>query len=155
VSIFVNLTVLNKLENKDIDLEIINKPFLTLVYAYLSFFLNFIRRDSEMMDRGDYALFQKEYYNLFKTKDHKYIASGNLEPKFMKEFEKSIENINKEDEPPRNQEEGIDYRSQAHTDDKVNDVFSRHTRDDLFKKVKNILINNIRCLVLINVSLLF
>lgn len=140
ISIYINLAVYNKLEHNT-NLEIINKPFLNLVYMFLNFMKFLVKDYAEDLDKGENQFFPRDHYNYVKTKDGKYISIGNLESKFQDSFIKGVEKLAKEDEKngfssnyvwisDNDNDKILDYNL-----DNVTKVFSNHTRDELFIKV--------------------
>jgi hypothetical protein len=132
---FINFSIYNKLEHKSI-LNVVNVPFLNLIYFYLNFFQIFIKNLAEELDKGDNAFFPREHYNYFKTKDEKYFSIGNLEKKFQQNFINKTGEIIKSEEnkasmtmTPQNFKDNYDY-------DTVKDLLIKYNRDDLTEKVR-------------------
>jgi hypothetical protein len=136
ISIFVNFSIYNKLEHQQV-LEIINKPFLNLVYLHFNFFKVVAKNLSEILDKAENPIFPREHYNFLRTKDKKYISVGNLEPKFQKNFIKVFKQI---DQP-----NSIDSKTQSNNEEKkfeynydtASELFEKHNRDEVFGKLFN------------------
>lgn len=139
ISLYINFSVYNKLEHNNI-LEIINKPFLNLIYFLYGFFRLIIKRNSELMDKGDNPFLPRDSYNYVKTKDYKYISMGNLEPKFLDSFQKGVEKIYNEDEKTHRHFHVKKDRTFEYNYETVSEVFANHNRDELFVKVYRIYI---------------
>ena len=79
-------------------------------------------------------MFPRDYYNIVKTKDNKFVAMGNLEEKFQDNFKKVFfKEIQKPEKFQSNCQEKLN------TDDLSIDYISKellsHNRDDIFKMV--------------------
>lgn len=117
-------------------LQIINKPFTNLIYTILAFYTNYLKTNSEGLDKGEIP-FSKDLYSYIKTKDHKHIGIANLEPKFQKNFISIIEKIQLDDNKDKQiDEDNKDKPSYGY--DTISDLFSEHNRDELFLKVYSI-----------------
>jgi hypothetical protein len=127
----------NKIQNKS-TLEIINKPFLNLLYFHFNFFKYFVNTMATELDKGE-SIFSRDHYNYVKTKDGKYIAMGNLEPKFqdnMKSVLDTLGNGNANSNDYRSSYDEEDPKKNHHDYDTISNTFSNHNRDELFVKVK-------------------
>lgn len=138
----------NKLQNNS-TLEIINKPFLNLIYFHFTFFKNFINTMANELDKGE-SLFSRDVYNYVKTKDGKFISMGNLENKFQENMRKIVDDINSstsqygissnggsssKDELKMIYEEE-DVKRNSYDYEGIAKVFSEHNRDELWVKVR-------------------
>lgn len=138
----------NKLQNNS-TLEIINKPFLNLIYFHFTFFKNFINTMANELDKGE-SLFSRDVYNYVKTKDGKFISMGNLENKFQENMKKIVDDINSstsqyginsnggsssKDELKMIYEEE-DVKRNSYDYEGIAKVFSEHNRDELWVKVR-------------------
>lgn len=137
IALYINLAIYNKLEHNNV-VEIVNKPFLNLVYLYMGFYKTLIKKHADDLDRGDNIYFPKEHYNYFRTRDNKYISIGNLEPKFQENFKKTINKINQEDIKSSSNPNEENYQDSSRFEyniDNVSNVFQNHNRDEIFVKV--------------------
>ena len=132
VSIFVNLCIYNKLENK-LNYQVLNTPFLNLVYLFMGFYYKFLLNLQEEFDKGEFILFPRDYYNIVETKDEKFIAMGNLEEKFQENFKKVFfkEIVQSRDDETFKEKVNFDNL----TIDQISHYMKMHNRDDIFKKV--------------------
>ena len=132
VSIFVNLCIYNKLENK-LNYQVLNTPFLNLVYLFMGFYYKFLLNLQEEFDKGEFILFPRDYYNIVETKDEKFIAMGNLEEKFQENFKKVFfkEIVQSRDDETFKEKVNFDTL----TIDQISHYMKMHNRDDIFKKV--------------------
>ena len=132
VSIFVNLCIYNKLENK-LNYQVLNTPFLNLVYLFMGFYYKFLLNLQEEFDKGEFILFPRDYYNIVETKYEKFIAMGNLEEKFQENFKKVFfkEIVQSRDDETFKEKVNFDNL----TIDQISHYMKMHNRDDIFKKV--------------------
>jgi hypothetical protein len=116
MAIFINLVILNKMDNR--IFQITYQPFHILIYYYFNFFKELIKRYSNKLDIGINPFFPGEHYNYFKTKDDRFISIGNLEEKFQANFNKDLDKLN-----------GIS--NEPYTMSKVKKIIGNRNRDEL------------------------
>jgi crotonobetainyl-CoA:carnitine CoA-transferase CaiB-like acyl-CoA transferase len=137
----------NKLQNNT-TVEIINKPFLNLVYFHLTFFKNFIKTMANELDKGE-SIFSRDVYNYVKTKDGKYISMGNLENKFQENMKNVIDGLSSTNQYGKSSNGGSnnkdefrmiyeeeDVKRNSYDFEGIANVFSEHNRDELWVKVR-------------------
>jgi hypothetical protein len=138
----------NKIQNNS-TLEIINKPFLNLIYFHFTFFKNFINTMANELDKGE-SLFSRDVYNYVKTKDGKFISMGNLENKFQENMRKIVDDINSSNSQYGTSSNGgssskdelkmiyeeEDVKRNSYDYEGIAKVFSEHNRDELWVKVR-------------------
>lgn len=138
----------NKIQNNS-TLEIINKPFLNLIYFHFTFFKNFINTMANELDKGE-SLFSRDVYNYVKTKDGKFISMGNLENKFQENMGKIVDDINSSNSQYGTSSNGgssskdelkmiyeeEDVKRNSYDYEGIAKVFSEHNRDELWVKVR-------------------
>jgi len=95
-----------------------------MLYIYTTAFKAFFHNNPDvirMFDNGDNLFLEKNVYNFIPVKDNKYIAMGNLEPKFQKTFNKVLVK---------------DYKLEGETNlETVRNVLKDRDRDDIADKV--------------------
>jgi hypothetical protein len=136
----VNFSLLNKLNNN--PTQIINKPFLNLIYFHFNFFQHLIKTQAEQLDRGE-PIFSPDVYNYFKTKDMKYMSIGNLEPKFQESTKSILEALNNNNgnykfvyEKDKNTTNNANSNNpNIHDMHSIQRIFENYDRDELFAKV--------------------
>jgi hypothetical protein len=93
----------------------------------MGFYFKFIKDFYQEFDKGEFIAFPRDYYNIAKTSEGKFIGMGNLEEKFQENFKKAFKNNYATEPSCENKELTIDQ---------IREETIKHKRDDLFIKVK-------------------
>ncbi len=117
----LNFRSLNKRVSSTV-IEPINTLNNLAYYLHSAFNLNNHNRLIKIEESGYFPEFDKEHYNIFRTKDNNYFTLGNLEKKFRKDF---TGNLPKE------------YSNKVYNYDVIKEICENTTLDNLEKRFVN------------------
>jgi hypothetical protein len=115
--------------------QIINKPFLNLIYFHFTFFKFFIKNMGHDLDKAE-SIFSRDVYGYVKTKDGKFVSIGNLENKFQENMKNILDKIQSDDGQKQHEYEEEENKKQYDLDS-IQNIMANRNRDEIFVKFYN------------------